>query len=83
MPVSTVQSHSALGSLRLGVDERGGAAPCSRPRPGAGDAGLGQPLLHCLGAQAAAKTVEQGVGLLAQPGQPALPCARAPRASTS
>lgn len=67
--------------LRLGLDEKVAQRLVAARDPGAGDAGLGQPLLHCLGAQAAAKTVEQGVGLLAQPGQPAFHARGAHRAT--
>ncbi|MNT15857.1 hypothetical protein D3C72_1509340 [compost metagenome] len=65
----------------LGVDQEAAQLLVAPGHPRTGDAGLVQPLLHRLRAQAATETVEQGIGLLAQLGQPALEALGAHRAA--
>ncbi len=61
----------ALGAgALLGIDEKAAQLLVAAGHPRADDSRLGQPLLHRLRAQAAAKTVEQGIWLLAQLRQP-------------
>ena len=55
----------ALGAgALLGIDEKAAQLLVAAGHPRADDTFISQPLLHCLRAQATAKTVEQGIGLL-------------------